>query len=289
MTTLENDLLRITVSADGAELHAIFDKKRQRECLWQADPAVWNRHAPHLFPVVGACLNNELEIDGIKYPMPKHGFVRDMPFTQLDSTPTHVKYTLRYTEATYKAYPYKFEFQVLYDLFENALRVSYKVINLDKYRMWFSLGAHPAFNVPFSAGRDYDAYYLEFDTEELLTTHLLAGSGYFSGETRPVPLEGSKLRLTKDLFSQDALVFKDLKSRSVTVKSDGDDGSILVSFPHFNSLGIWAKSGADFVCIEPWLGYSDTEGEKRPIREKGGIQFVDHGHVFETEMTIAVG
>ena len=43
---MENDFLRVTVSDHGAELISVWDKERGQERIWQADPAVWNRHAP---------------------------------------------------------------------------------------------------------------------------------------------------------------------------------------------------------------------------------------------------
>ena len=105
-------------------------------------------------------------------------------------------------------------------------------------------------------------------------------------QTEPVLLNKKKLRLTKELFANDALVFKNIKSREITIKSDKHDKSLTVQYPHFNHMGIWAKSGADFVCIEPWLGYSDTEGIVTDIKQKEAIQHVDHGHVFEAEFFI---
>ena len=53
MHTLENDQLCVTISDHGAELSGIFDKKNDREILWNADPSHWKRHAPVLFPNVG--------------------------------------------------------------------------------------------------------------------------------------------------------------------------------------------------------------------------------------------
>jgi galactose mutarotase-like enzyme len=289
MTSLENDFLRVTMSAEGAELHSLFDKKRQREYLWQADPAHWNRRAPNLFPVVGACIDNQLLVNGDAYPMPKHGFSRDMHFNRIETSAKHAKYALHYSKETYELYPFKFEFQVVYDLIETSLRVSYKVINHDKDTIWFSLGAHPAFNVPFSKGGKYESYFLEFEAGEPLVTHTLDTDGCFDGGIQPVATgEGNRLYLTRTLFNQDALVFKNPQSRSVTLRSAAEEGGITVSFPHFNYLGIWAKPGADFVCIEPWLGCADTAGKKQDIREKEGIQFAEHGHVFETELTITV-
>ena len=53
MRVLENEELKIQVSDDGAELCSIYDKAKDREALWTADPKVWARHAPVLFPFVG--------------------------------------------------------------------------------------------------------------------------------------------------------------------------------------------------------------------------------------------
>ena len=43
--SIENDYLKISVDDHGAELCSIYDKIHNREVLWQADPAYWNRHA----------------------------------------------------------------------------------------------------------------------------------------------------------------------------------------------------------------------------------------------------
>ena len=54
---IENSRLRVTVSSHGAELCSIYDKKAEREVIWNADPSCWNRHAPVLFPFVGKALS----------------------------------------------------------------------------------------------------------------------------------------------------------------------------------------------------------------------------------------
>lgn len=51
--TIENEKLSVTIDAHGAEVSSIYDKENDRELIWQADPAFWNRHAPVLFPNVG--------------------------------------------------------------------------------------------------------------------------------------------------------------------------------------------------------------------------------------------
>ncbi|HWZ05069.1 MAG TPA: aldose 1-epimerase family protein [Mucilaginibacter sp.] len=288
MTILENNFLKVTISPIGAEMISIIHKETQNEHLWQADPAIWNRHAPNLFPVVGGLINNELLVDGQTFKMERHGFARNMEFILLENDEEHAIFSLPSSEKTIHLYPYKFDFQVLYMLIENALRVTYKLISHDKKIIYFSVGGHPAFKVPFNSGENYEDYYLEFETEQKLTTHQLSPEGFFNGETMPVPSPGNKIYLTRDLFNSDALVFKDLTSREVSIKSDKHNQSVSVEFPHFNYLGIWAKGGGDFVCIEPWLGCADTLGKHVDISLKEDIQRLEPGHVFEAAYFISI-
>ncbi len=288
MTILENDFLKAQISTKGAQLTSLFNKKTNTEQLWQADAAVWPWHFPNLFPVVGGLINNELLVDGKAYPMARHGFARQSEFKLLNSSEEHAAFSLPASAETLKAYPYEFDFQVLYTLIDNAIRVCYKLINLDNKTIYFSIGGHPAFNVPFHAGENYEDYYLEFELEEKLETHMLDKDGFFNGEVKPVSLDKNRLHLTREMFNNDALVLKNLKSRAITIKGAKHNESLSVEFPHFNYLGIWAKPGADFVCIEPWLGCADTAGIHADISQKEDIQQLEHGHVFESVFFISI-
>lgn len=288
MTVIENEYLRVTISPQGAQLTSIYNKAAQIEQLWQANPQVWPWHAPNLFPVVGGLVNNQLHVNGQDYHLPRHGFARQSEFRVAETGKHHALFSLHYNESTLVSYPYKFSFQAMYDLIENALRITYKVLNHDQQPVYFSAGGHPAFNVPFSAGENYEDYYLEFEMQEALETHLLSAEGHFTGQTQPVKVENKRLPLTRELFNQDALVFKNMQSRQVCIKSTRHEHSLTVEFPHFNYLGLWAKPGADFVCIEPWLGCADAEGFSGDISEKEGIQKLVPGHVFEAAYYISI-
>lgn len=288
MVTLQNEFLKVQISPLGAQLTSLFNKLNLTEHLWQGDPSYWSFHAPNLFPVVGCCINNEIRVNGRAYPMERHGFARTSEFALHDCSEIHAKFSLGHSESTWKSYPYKFTFQVLFDLFDSELRVSYKVINQDENAIHFSVGAHPAFNIPFFKGESYDDYYIEFNEDEKLVKHSLSDQGYFNGETETVVQSGNKIDLKKDLFANGALVFKRLASREVLIKNHTTPNFISVSFPHFESLGIWAAPGADFVCIEPWLGYADSEGQSVDFRNKEGIRTLEHGHVFEVDYTIGI-
>lgn len=288
MVTIENEFLKVTIREKGGELTSVYNKKTGTEHLWQADPNVWPWHAPNLFPIVGGLIDDKLMVNGTAYAMSRHGFNRQSELLVIEATEVSAKFSLPYSEHTLEVYPYKFDFQIHYDLMENALRVTYKVINMDDKTIHFSVGGHPAFNVPFHAGEKYEDYYLEFETDEELDSHQLSEKGFFNGKTVHVPLKDTRLYLKHDLFAADALVFKNIQSRQLTIKSDKHNESISVEFPHFNYLGIWSKAGADFVCIEPWLGCADTEGHQVDISKKEAVQHLQHGHVFESAFYISI-
>ena len=95
---LENDVLRIEVNDFGAELARIYDKKADREVLWNADPAYWNRHAPVLFPFVGALQDNQYQYNIKTYEVGQPGFACDSVFTFGGQQPERIRHKLTGTD-----------------------------------------------------------------------------------------------------------------------------------------------------------------------------------------------
>ena len=146
--TLENDELLVTVARRGAELTRIYDKKADREVLWCAEPSVWNRHAPVLFPFVGKCYEGAYVHDGKEYGMTPHGFARDMDFEPLLCDMDECWFRLKDTPETYEKYPFHFEVEIGHRLEGRTIEVMWKVANRDSGEMLFMMGGHPAFQVP---------------------------------------------------------------------------------------------------------------------------------------------
>ena len=88
----------------------------------------------------------------------------------------------------------------------------------------------------------------------------------------------NRLQLHPLIFQNDALIFKNLKSRKATLKTDAHTLGVELSFADFNYLGIWAKPNAPFVCIEPWLGISDCVNTTKDFTQKEGIQRLEAGN-----------
>ena len=289
MIKLENKYLQVTVSEQGAELQSVVNKITGIEHLWQADPTVWPWHAPNLFPVVGSCYNDQILIDDEAYPISRHGFARTSKFALIISTEDHAVFSLSANQETLKHYPYNFEYQVIYDLINKRLRVSYKVINKQNGDILFSLGAHPAFRVPFFPDENYTDYYVEFAAPAPAKIHLLTKEGLFNGETKINPAIDNQIQLTRSLFENDALVMKEIKSRIIKIGSRKNPYFVEVEFPEFPFVGIWAKTGGDFVCIEPWLGYADSNDGEKEFADKEAIHTLEQGHVFEAAFFIGFG
>lgn len=288
MYCIENDFLKATFKQRGGELCSLIRKSDNLEFMWKGNPEVWGWHAPVLFPIVGGLKNNQLRIDGKSYPLSRHGFFRTS-FPEIESHHSNsITFLLQSSEETKKAYPFDFAFRISFELSENSLYYHFSVTNCDNKRLFFALGGHPAFAVPFFEKEAYTDYYLEFEVSERLDRELLNSEGLFSGIKEPVLVSGNKLPLSYSLFEQDALVFKSIESRKVTIKSNNHSSSLSVSFPNFPYLGLWAKPGADFVCIEPWIGCADSKEGHNDISEKELVQDIEPGETFSTTFWITV-
>ncbi|HCC3018795.1 TPA: aldose 1-epimerase family protein [Listeria monocytogenes] len=290
MIKLENEVLLVEMKTAGAELTRIFHKDTGLEYLWKADSKFWGRHSPVLFPTVGRLVEDTYLVDGKPYHLGQHGFARDRDFQVVEQTEKSVRFELDADEDSLAVYPYKFKLSIIYTIEKNAVAVSYEVENTDNKRIYFSIGAHPAFNLPLTDGTTFEDYYLDFGTEENLETLCLEGP-YRSGEIKKVVDEAARyLPLNYDLFKNDALIFEALKQKEMTIKSDKTPHFVKVSFPEFPFVGVWtAKAGTPFLCIEPWYGIADGAGESVELRDKAGIEHLEPEAVFASEYEITVG
>ncbi|EFO7247880.1 aldose 1-epimerase family protein [Listeria monocytogenes] len=290
MIKLENEVLLVEMKTAGAELTRIFHKDTGLEYLWNADSKFWGRHSPVLFPTVGRLVEDTYLVDGKPYHLGQHGFARDRDFQVVEQTEKSVRFELDADEDSLAIYPYKFKLSIIYTIEKNTVAVSYEVENTDNKRIYFSIGAHPAFHLPLTDGTTFEDYYLDFGTEENLETLCLEGP-YRSGEIKKVVDKPAQyLPLSYDLFENDALIFEALKQKEMTIKSDKTPHFVKVSFPEFPFVGVWtAKPGTPFLCIEPWYGIADGAGESVELRDKAGIEHLEPEAVFASEYEITVG
>lgn len=290
LKVIENEHLRVSVNPIGAELYSIYDKKDKMEMLWQGNSEFWGSRAPVLFPIVGGLKNNTMIYESRAYQMPKHGIVRYNDQMEIVSEKSSsVTYKLQSGDGTLKVYPFKFVFEITFELQGNSLLVKHKVGNKDHREMYFSLGGHPAFNCPFVHTDTYEDYGLKFDIDEgALVSNRLNADGLLSESTRTIELEENWLPLKKNLFDKDALIFKQINSRKVSLSRRNGGKSVVVEFKDFPYLGIWAKPGAPFVCIEPWLGYADNWNSDQLIEHKEAMICLQAEKEFSADYKISI-
>jgi galactose mutarotase-like enzyme len=290
MYTLQNDILKIAVKKTGAELCEISSVKNNTAFMWHADPEIWGSYAPNLFPIIGALKVNTYIFEDKKYTLPKHGFIRNNNDVALhEETENSLTFKLIYNDDLLKVYPFKFEFYITYTLKNNTIEVLHTVKNMDSKTMYFSVGGHPAFKCPVFENENYDDYFLEFEHTENSKTHLInMENGLISSKKKSVFNDSNTLPLKHDLFNEDALIFKDLKSKKVTLKSKISGEIISVSYHDFPYLGIWAKPTGNYVCIEPWLGIADNESTNQDFKQKEGMITLDANKTFKAAYFIEI-
>jgi galactose mutarotase-like enzyme len=271
--TIATTRVSARISADGAELQSLQDGGG-REFLWQAGPE-WPRHAPVLFPIVGELAGDLLRHRGATYPLGRHGFARERHFTWVERTPHACRLVLTDDDRTRAQYPFPFRFEVAYAAEAETLTIGFTIVNTGTEMLPASMGAHPAFRWPLAEGIAKTAHVLEFSDAEPAPVRRLTG-GLLRPAPLPSPIEGRVLHLNEALFADDAFILDHPASTSVRFSAPGAPG-LEVSWDGFSELGIWMKSGADFLCIEPWCGFASPVGFDGEFLDKPGLLLIPPG------------
>lgn len=274
MITLKNDALIVSINPFGAELSGIKDTENATEYLWQGDPSVWSGQSPILFPIVGRLASDRFIYEGETYTLPKHGFARRSPFTVVATEPTYAAFSLKSGEETKRGYPFDFELLAEYRLDGKTITVTNTVCNTGDKTMYFSLGAHPGFNIDIGD-------IVEFSGYERLAPLLLDDAGLYIKEDTALIEHGNRLVITENIFENDALFFRNLKSDCARIiKKETGKAIVEMTFGGAEFLGLWAKPGAPYVCIEPWCGICDSVDVSGKIEEKPYVKTLGAGEKF---------
>ncbi|QYJ68030.1 aldose 1-epimerase family protein [Flavobacterium litorale] len=261
--SIKSNCLTATFNTKGAELTSLKNNNN-KEYIWEANPQYWGKHSPVLFPIVGVLKNNSYTYNGKTYTLSRHGFARDKVFSVKEQHDDTITFVLAADEATKENYPFNFELQIKYTLAATTLCIDYIVSNKGATTMPFSIGGHPAFALP----NNFKDYSLQFEKQEDLVSTQLQNE-LLSGIKTPISLKDSILPLNYNLFKNDALIFKQLQSETITILEENKP-FLKVAFSDFPHLGIWTKPNYPFLCIEPWQGYADSVNSNGKFIEKEG-------------------
>ena len=290
MVILKNSELEVELNAKGAEIIKIIGQHDQINYMWRRDPSLWASSAPILFPIVGALHNDECRIDGQTYHMTQHGFSRHNEYMTHQLSDTCVEFELTPNEDILKQYPYLFKLDVTYKLDKNVLSCNCKVTNTDSQTIYFQIGGHPAFACPFMKNESSNDYYLEFSENETVNQKIIdVEHKGMSDITLPFLDNEKRFFVRQQLFDNDAIVLKDVKSKTLSLKSLNHNKSLVFHMEGFNHLGIWAaKHVGGLIAIEPWVGHSDYVGFTGEFKDKEGVVSLNPSEIFECTFKVEI-
>jgi len=273
----QNKRNRAQISLQGAEVIELTHWNTQNEVipvLWKVDEQFWNRVSPILFPLVGKVRDNQYEVDGIMYSLPQHGFARNQQFDCIESTENSCKLILKNNTESLLVFPFEFELIVEYTIENEQLFVRNTVVNTSVTNsLFYSIGAHPGFQLQ----SNLSDYHVELENRhgaplngDFSFKRYLIKNGLYTGETEILAFVNGQLKLNNDLFSSDAIVFKNEDIGGVSIFR-GTDLLVNLKCPNAPYWGIWTKPNAPFLCIEPWDGIADKQDHDFNFLKKEGI------------------
>lgn len=274
---IENDKLRAEISFKGAELVALLDKKTGRQ-LMNTDKKSWDFVSPVLFPVLGK-FDEGYTFEGKKYCIGNHGFTRTSEFKLINQSEKSITFELTESESTFKSYPFKFSLLVTYTLNGTTIETVCKVKNNDDKTMLFNIGSHDA----FSTTKDLENYTVTFSEKEDLKQALymkrheggnLVDVYGFPEETDSFALRNGEGKTVLCFLNNPKSSWVQLNYKEkpvVRLYFDKDDTQ---------TVGFWQAKDAEFYCIEPWTGISNTFQDTDDLAEKELVQRLKSGEEF---------
>lgn len=288
--TIENEFLKVIISELGAEITSIKLKEDGCEYIWQGDEKYWTGHAPNMFPICGRLVDGKYTYRGKEYELGCHGFARHSVFSLCAAKDDEITLMLKSNEETRKIYPFDFVFTITFMLKGKSLNVKYKVINTDTEEIIFSVGAHPAFNVPLTDSEKFEDYYIEFGKKCDAVRLGLSERCFCDGNDQLFTQGGTdRINLEHSLFDNDA-IFLYNTSKTASLCSTKSKKSVTLTFSNFKYVGLWhkPKSDAPYICIEPWCGCPDFEGTDGMLEHKSDMIKLAPSYSFSSSYKIEI-
>lgn len=293
--SISSNSLTASIDTMGAQLMSL--RKGESEYLWQGDSNWWPRRAPILFPIVGVLKDSKAEsAEGI-ISLARHGLARLNQFEVVEQSPSSVTLQLKSTEETRKSYPYDFELKLIFSVAGDTLTQTYEVTNPANVVLPFTLGAHPAFNIPIPGveAASLDQYYLLFTHSWTSYGPSITDDGLCDYTTpQKLIVDSDTLPLSWELIDcEKTITLEDVPDRRITLAANAEASSethgIQIDFEGFDYLGIWSTGpGCPFVALEPWCGIADTVDCDGIFEHKPGIISLEPGQSIAKTLNIRV-
>ena len=293
--SISNGSLTASIDTMGAQLMSL--QKGESEYLWQGDANWWPRRAPILFPIVGVLKDGKAESAEGTVSLARHGLARLNQFEVVEKSDSSVTLQLKSTEETRESYPYDFELKLIFSVAGNTLTQTYEVTNPANVVLPFTLGAHPAFNIPIPGveAASLDQYQLSFTRSWTSYGPSITDDGLCDYTTpQKLIVDSDMLPLSWELIDREkTITLEDVPDRRITLTTNAEASSethgIQMDFEGFDYLGIWtAAPGCPFVALEPWCGIADTVDTDGVFEHKPGIISLEPGQSIAKTLNIRV-
>ncbi|MCH6258127.1 hypothetical protein MLD52_16315 [Puniceicoccaceae bacterium K14] len=192
------------------------------------------------------------DLKGIRRPMPMHGFARQGEFeiTRIDKT--GFACSLKKTDESKEAYPYEYDFEVIYRFSQDSVTVELRLKNLDTQPIPWSAGHHFYFNLPWTDDTSRKDYEIEIPAKKACRQNP-------DGSLNAVPkAKSTELISNKNLVDR---IHYHLTSPNVVCRNKRDGSTINIEIgtnklPNSEyALVTWTETDkSPFYCIEPWMG-----------------------------------
>ncbi len=227
--------------------------------LW---PATGRNFAPGVKPDAALDAIGVYEFRGARYPMPLHGFARLMAWKPVEQTASSVALRLSDSAETRRYYPFGFTLTATYTLVGGRLSILYDVAAArgNSEPMFFSIGNHMTFCVPFVPGGDARAMELETpSTVEYVKTP----EGLPTGESRPrsvspaVRLADFDARTAVSLGGYAGHPWLRLKDPAGLALTISHEAGALPPAP-LVQFNLWGDPDLGYFSPEPWVGLQNS-------------------------------
>ena len=284
--TIENDLLKVSVTTFGAQICSVVRKCDNVEHMHNADKAVWGYHAPILFPFTGKLVGGKLEAKGGVYECGQHGFARLCEHTFVRQNSREIVMELRDSPETLAKWPYRFRLTTTVNLDGDCVTQRLTVENRDDEALSFGIGYHPAFRLPFDDRHTAGDYEFRFDTPQspmCLTTHphgLLTGSWY------PLGKNTDTIALDETTFANDSHCMFGLTAKTLGIYEKDTGRAVVCEIGKFPYTLIWSKPvwPVPFVCIEPWMSLPAAESDPADWNQRAAAAVLQPGMSWSCEL-----
>ena len=226
---------------------------------------------PILFPFMGRTYADGEKFawngpDGVRRPMPHHGFARDGAFELLEATATGFVAEHRPTAADREAYPWAHAFRVRYEFHELRLRATLELENRSSERLPWCPGHHFYFALPWHKGLGRGDYRLSIPARK---------AWRHAADGKLVPFAEMK-GVTEASFDDPRLLdclFTGLRSSELRLGPRSGEEDIVIRVGEEPIPDEWAMvvtwteaPESPFFCVEPWMGAPNSPTHGKGLR-----------------------